>query len=131
LSYDNDQMNAGGDVIVNEMWAAYRNSVASVKKSDIAFPAAKTGIQVEISPNPLTSDCGKLYVRYTLDHPETISMAIYNFNGKRIKELICGQVPAGSRGIVWDGSDGNGKKVGPGVYILKCGSVMREVTLLP
>ncbi|HUI91058.1 MAG TPA: FlgD immunoglobulin-like domain containing protein [Chitinivibrionales bacterium] len=131
LSYNNDQKDAGGDAIVNDMWAAYRGSIASVKKPDGAFPAAANGMRLQITPNPLRSDCGKAYFRYMLDHPETICMAVYDFSGKKIKELTNGRVPTGSHCVAWDGCDGKGKKVGPGMYVVRCGSIMRKFTLLP
>ena len=46
-----------------------------------------------------------------------LTVAIDAADGRRVRNLICGQVaPHGPRHVAWDGLDDNGKVVGPGDY---------------
>ncbi|MFH2034971.1 MAG: FlgD immunoglobulin-like domain containing protein [Candidatus Zixiibacteriota bacterium] len=60
--------------------------------------------------NPLT------IIEYDLPRNSYTSLTVYNILGQEIKRLVDQNQPAGSYGIVWDGTDSNGKRVASGVY---------------
>ncbi|GAB4174148.1 MAG: hypothetical protein Kow00108_09030 [Calditrichia bacterium] len=51
-----------------------------------------------------------------LNHPEQVSLKIYNIEGKLIKTLVNEVLPAGVNKIHWNGTDETGKVVSSGVY---------------
>jgi hypothetical protein len=56
-------------------------------------------------------------IEYTLSTRQNISLDVYNILGSRVKNLIKGEVPAGSYSASWDGKDDSGKPVASGVYL--------------
>lgn len=67
-------------------------------------------------PNPFSN-----YVKIGFNLPEQgyIQVSVYDETGKRIKELVDGELPIGEQFIEWDGRADNGRKVAPGVYFLR------------
>lgn len=46
-------------------------------------------------------------------------LTIYNLLGQRVATLVKGQQEAGPHTLVWDGRDGQGKKLASGVYFYR------------
>lgn len=47
------------------------------------------------------------------------SLAVYNLRGQKVKELHNGRLEKGLHTVMWDGTDGQGRAVANGVYILR------------
>jgi hypothetical protein len=63
-----------------------------------------------------------------------VELAVFDLQGRQLRTLAKGLMPAGSYSQKWDGTDGGGKLVGAGMYFyrLKVGGeerVVRAVTL--
>jgi flagellar hook assembly protein FlgD len=48
-----------------------------------------------------------------------VVLRIYNLQGKEIKTLINDFQIAGSKSVVWDGTDASGRSVSSGVYVYR------------
>jgi len=48
-----------------------------------------------------------------------VRLEIFDLQGRLVRRLVDGHLPAGSHGIVWDGRDRNGRTVGSGVYLYR------------
>ena len=63
--------------------------------------------------NPATT------IDFTVPEAGNASLAVYNVNGQKIRELVSGNLTAGRHSVVWDGRDHDGKSVSSGVYITR------------
>ena len=82
-------------------------------------------------PNPFNPTTT---LRYALASTASVRLAVFSLDGRLIRTLIEGKVPAGEHQTVWDGRDEEGNVVPSGVYYyrLQAGEVTetRKLTLL-
>ena len=80
-------------------------------------------------PNPFGNTTG---IRFELDHPRGIELAVYNAAGRKVRALASGMYPAGTHVISWDGTDDDGNKLPTGVYFstLRTGGVTQNKQLV-
>ncbi|MGD9402911.1 MAG: M20/M25/M40 family metallo-hydrolase [bacterium] len=64
-------------------------------------------------PNPFR---GSTRVYFTLGYKSPVRACIYDVEGRRVKSLYEGPLPAGRQVLPWAGDDDAGAKVSPGVY---------------
>jgi hypothetical protein len=111
--------------------------------SDEAFVFADSATPVEISkiptvyalnaayPNPFNP---KTEISFDLPKPGATRLVIYDVKGRLVKELVAGQMTAGSHTVSWTGDDSQGKRVASGVYYYRITSgsytATRPMTLL-
>jgi len=67
-------------------------------------------------PNPFR--CRTL-IQYTLPRGSAVRLALYNLLGEEIKTLIDQDQDAGLHTVIWDATDGAGRKVSSGAYFLR------------
>ena len=64
-----------------------------------------------------------------------MDLSIYSVDGRRIRTLVSGTLPAGEHDARWDGRDRDGRRVAGGVYFyrLVAGSFVgqKKLVLLP
>jgi ligand-binding sensor domain-containing protein len=65
-------------------------------------------------PNPFNSNT---CIKYNLNVPEKIELAIYNLLGREVKTLVEKHQSSGEYEINWDGADNSGKEVSSGIYL--------------
>jgi flagellar basal-body rod modification protein FlgD len=71
-------------------------------------------ITVAVGPNPAR---GSADVRLDLARAaEAARVAIFDARGARVRTLLAGSLPAGSRSLRWDGRDERGREARAGVY---------------
>jgi subtilisin family serine protease len=63
--------------------------------------------------NPVTT------IIYELAHSAEATMAIYDLQGRLVKTLVEGTVPAGKHSTLWDGRDGLNQPVASGTYVCR------------
>jgi hypothetical protein len=68
------------------------------------------------SPNPSR---GSTAIRFGLAREGAVSLELYDLAGRRVRVLASGVLPAGEQTRVWDGRDGDGNRVRPGVYFVR------------
>jgi hypothetical protein len=63
--------------------------------------------------NPLTK------VEFALEAAGFASLDVYDMQGRLVRRLVTAELAAGTHSVVWDGLDGDGRKVGSGVYLAR------------
>lgn len=63
--------------------------------------------------NPLTK------VEFALEAAGFASLDVYDMQGRLVRRLVTAELAAGVHSVVWDGLDGDGRKVGSGVYLAR------------
>ncbi len=78
--------------------------------------------------NPMTK------ISFSLPEAQTVQLAIYGLDGRRIRTLISGDLSAGNHEVIWNGTDDAGRSVASGTYFyqIKAGpySRVRKMTLV-
>lgn len=80
-------------------------------------------LMLNASPNPMTSGTN-LSFQSTSVSPLTLS--IYNTAGRLVRTENLGAMPIGSHTNQWDGRDGNGSPLAPGVYFVRLFSAEQQ-----
>ena len=87
-----------------------------------AFPLR--AVPVDFRPNPMGTE-GR--ISFSLVAPARGSLSIYGADGRLVRTLMHGRIPAGAQSILWDGRDAGGRKVPSGVYLYRLdGEGVRE-----
>ena len=65
------------------------------------------------APNPFN---GATRFAYLLPRASDARITVYDANGRAVRTLVNGQMPAGEHSATWNGRDDNGRVCSPGVY---------------
>ena len=65
-------------------------------------------------PNPFHS---QTWIEYELSEASHVTLVIYDVYGRVIQTLVDRYQSAGAKSVMWNGRDGNGKRVESGIYI--------------
>jgi hypothetical protein len=69
------------------------------------------------SPNPFKGTCA---ISFEMAGPAAVRLCVYDTRGRLVRTLIDGAVRSAGRHVVrWDGADGEGMPVSPGVFFLR------------
>ena len=84
----------------------------------VGAPPPKETVLLANYPNPFNPET---WIPYQLSDPAEVTVSIYALDGKLVRTLELGQVPAGtyqsrSRAAYWDGRNAQGEPVASGVY---------------
>ena len=84
----------------------------------VAAPPPSETVLLANYPNPFNPET---WIPYQLSDPAEVTVSIYSVDGKLVRTLELGQVPAGiyqsrSRAAYWDGRNAQGESVASGVY---------------
>ncbi len=101
----------------------------------LAVPAALSALDVldAARPNPFV---GSTAVSYALSRGGVVDLAVFDAAGRRVRELVRGERPAGRASISWDGRRDDGGSAEPGVYFVRlrapgvAAGLTRRVTLM-
>lgn len=74
-------------------------------------------VTLHVHPNPFNP---RTMLTLTLAAPDHIEIAIYDLQGRLVRSLVNGPVPAGQATVFWDGTDATGRPRGSGVYLARC-----------
>jgi len=77
------------------------------------------------APNPLRGSCT---MRLSLPRDAQVSLAVYDQQGRCVRSLVVGALPAGEHVVVWDGRDEGGRRVPSGIYFVRCAVESRVLT---
>lgn len=77
------------------------------------------------TPNPFHASTS---IEFAIARDENTDLAIYDLNGRMVKRLVQSRLAAGTHTIAWDGTDGNGRAMAPGVYLyrLRAGTLQQS-----
>lgn len=68
------------------------------------------------APNPFQRSAS---IRYELQRASDVRLDVYDLAGRRVRTLVSGTVSVGTHTIAWNGMDDGGRRVSPGVYLLR------------
>jgi len=69
-----------------------------------------------VVPNPFNP---RTTVRYDVPRSGQVDLVIYDLKGRKVKQLVSGQVESGRHEVVWDGRDSHGRMAAAGVYFAR------------
>jgi hypothetical protein len=100
--------------------------------TDVGEVGAITAFAVEPNvPNPFVSGTR---IRFALPEPSPVTVRIFNIEGRLVRTLLDGSVPAGRHSVEWNGRDDHGSRVASGLYLYRIDagaeSVRRKMVLL-
>lgn len=107
---------------------AYARSLCSVGCSMLRMPGqvyATTGVpganvgQLGFSPPYPNPTRGRATIRFSLAERSTVNLSVYDLQGRKTVELINSAVDAGIRSLTWTCTDGDGRPVSPGIYLVR------------
>ena len=67
-------------------------------------------------PNPFNPETE---ISFSLSERASVSLAVFNVFGQKVRELIHATLPAGSYRVSWDGTDDGGNKLASGLYFCR------------
>jgi hypothetical protein len=67
-------------------------------------------------PNPFNATT---LVKFQLTRPSLVELNVYNILGQKVKTLVKEQMTSGSKQIIWDGTDENGRQLATGIYFYR------------
>ena len=86
-------------------------------------PRALPRAGVSVRPNPFNAASGAAQIQIDLakvQHPQALTVALYDLAGRQRRVLWDGQpAAAGRKHLAWDGRDDSGRLVAPGHYLLR------------
>ena len=85
-------------------------------------PRALPRTGVSVRPNPFNATSGATQIQIDLakvQHPQALTVALYDLAGRKWRMLWDGQAAAGRKRLAWDGRDESGRLVAPGHYLLR------------
>ncbi len=69
-----------------------------------------------VAPNPTRSQA---VIRYSLAGDGPVLLAVHDLIGRVVRQLLASSVRRGSHSVAWDGSDGCGRLLPAGVYLVR------------
>lgn len=111
-----------------------RSDTFRLWRSDTSVPTAPTSVHLRPpAPNPF-NPCTR--VSFSLDTAATADLSVYDLQGRRVRRLLNGPLPAGEHVLTWDGRDDAGRRSPGGFYLVRLTTpglepVSRKVVLLP
>ncbi|RPH93832.1 MAG: T9SS C-terminal target domain-containing protein, partial [Calditrichaeota bacterium] len=76
-------------------------------------------------PNPFNPTT---LISFDLPEPGQIRLIIFDKNGRQVRELLNGDLPAGRHTSIWDGCDDQGRKVSSGSYFYELITAHEKLT---
>jgi hypothetical protein len=85
----------------------------------------QAALRVAVEGNPFA---GRTELRYTVPQAGRVDLAVYDNNGRRVRQLVAGEQRAGTYRVSWQGRDDAGRQVSAGVYWLRLSAGSESVT---
>jgi hypothetical protein len=114
--------------VLCDLMEAYENTVPQVCAFLGAFDCEISGTTriagpvlpgLSVGPNPLMSEST---ISFFVPAANFTSVRVYDVRGKALRTLWSCYTDKGTRSIVWDGRDSRGRRLAPGLYIVRLNS---------
>ncbi len=89
-------------------------TAGALDADDPRLPAAVALLAPRPNPAP-----GRATVDFVLPRAAAARLDVFDVRGARVRTLAAGTYAPGTHRIAWDGSDERGRRVGPGVYLVR------------
>jgi carboxypeptidase T len=89
---------------------------SGVEGGEITYPGPVDVSFGPVFPNPLGS---RSAVRFWTSGPTEAGLTLYDVQGRLLRTLLSGQVPAGEHAVSWDGRNAYGQRLPAGVYFFR------------
>ncbi len=110
----------GVDIPASGSITVYVDGVVGV--SETAVPAV---LAASCQPNPFESATS---ISFSLAERAGVSLSIFDIEGRVVKRIAELELGPGTHAYSWDGTDGNGRPVGTGVYLFELSAGRQRVS---
>jgi hypothetical protein len=94
-----------------------RGSIAETAVAEVVVGEEQTGYELLVSPNPFN---GVASVAILLDGVARVSVGVFDVHGRHVANLADRELDAGFHRLTWAGQDDRGRRVGAGLYFVRC-----------
>jgi hypothetical protein len=84
-----------------------------------------TPLHVTVHPNPFNP---QTKISFAVGRSQRVAVAVYDVNGRRLRELVHRVYEPGTHAIVWDGSDDRGHTLPSGTYFIRISTETSTLT---
>lgn len=128
-------MNADGWIAATAERAGVRHAVLLLPVSDVAGVASTAGSGLSLAPPYPNPSRGEVTLRFALPQAGPVTVSLVDAQGRTVATPLANRLGAGTHVARWNGRDGDGARLAPGVYFATldsaAGRVVRRITLLP
>ena len=117
--------NGLGAIVVNR-GSGTLTILAAVPTTAVAPEPPKPITEVELAIYPTPSN-GAATLAYALPTRGTVTLEIYDVQGRLVRQLVNEMVPAGRHTVTWTGEDRAGGRAATGVYLARLRAGGREL----
>jgi hypothetical protein len=94
-----------------------RSEPAPITQTGVPGASASSGLWLGPAvPNPAR---GETRFRFAIPRPGQVTLGIYDQQGRRVRELVHGRLPAGEHEARWDGHDIAGRQAPSAIYFYR------------
>jgi hypothetical protein len=104
---------AGTRILLSGFWALPSNAMSG-RQDLIDVPRGDCLLQNV--PNPFGATTR---IEYILSGESTVKVSVFNVRGQRVRTLVAATQAPGRHAALWDGLDGEGRAVSPGIYFYR------------
>lgn len=105
---------------------AYEYGAADGVPNQGAKPVLPTFIRLHpVFPNPFND---KTFVSFDLEAGQSVSLAVFDLTGRKVKVLTEGWMRGGTHRMMWDGRDDSGRPMETGIYFVRMDACNHSLT---
>jgi hypothetical protein len=93
-----------------------RNETVDLERGETTFQAPAHTFLTAGFPNPFRES---IRVRFGLRSAGVVKMAVFDLQGRMVRNLFNGYHPAGEKTVSWDGRGGTGAEMAAGLYMIR------------
>jgi hypothetical protein len=86
------------------------------------------GVKVALAQNRPNPFGPETFITYAVGTSTPVKVGVYDVNGRVIRTLVSGEVPAGNHRVSWNGKDADGRPMAPGIYLCRLETPGRTIT---
>jgi len=90
--------------------------VTIMKKEDVSLTTETSPFGLTVQPNPSGAD---MQISFRLPETGNVTVKVFNLLGEMVSQLMDNALPAGNQQVIWNGTNGSGEVVKPGVYFIR------------
>jgi hypothetical protein len=94
----------------------FSGSVTSVRERELIQTALASFVLHQNYPNPFNPSTT---LSYEIPHPGTVTLEVYDIQGRLVRSMNRSEQQAGFHAFVWDGRGGDGKTLSSGTYLCR------------